>query len=29
MPSQTTEPPAQSSIPERQNLKFPGFSADC
>jgi hypothetical protein len=29
MPSQTTEPPAQSSKPERQNLKFPGFSADC
>src|ERR1700737_251441 len=29
MPSQTTEPPAQSSIPERQKLKFPGFSADC
>ena len=23
-----TEPPAQSSTPERQNLKFPGFAAN-
>jgi hypothetical protein len=29
MASRTFKSPAKSSPPERQSLKFPGFSANC